>query len=518
MPQPEPRDDLLFEGFLLRPQGLFRLDGTGNAQPMPLGSRALDLLRVLAERQGELVSKETIMNAVWPGTAVEDSNLTVQIANLRRILDRDRNQGSAIQTIPGRGYRFTAPVTHSNAAAGVLPGPAVPDQPSIAVLPFGNLTGDPAQEYFADGMVEEIITALSRIRWLFVIARSSSFSYKGQNADIRKIGRELGVRYLLEGSVRRDAGRVRIHAQLIDTTTGVHIWSDRFEGELDDIFALQDKVAFEVAGIIEVTLKATEAQRVIRRPATDPTAYDLYLRAMSLSWAWNRESTHAALDLLMRAIRLDPHYGPALALASACQTNLHLGRWTDDPEVSRTEAIDLARRSLRYAGDDASVLGNAALTLGYFGEDIGASIALVDRALALHPSFARGWATRAWLKVWAGQPESALADFATALRLSPREIASNWLLGSGIANFFARRFAEAEMMLLRSLQGQPNWPPTYRFLAACYAHMGRLEAAHEAIQKLRQLTSVIAPAIEHWRRPEDHELYLSGLRLATGVP
>jgi TolB-like protein len=517
MHQLEPPNDLLFEGFLLRPQGLLRLDGTGNAEPVALGSRALDLLRLLVERQGEVVSKETILSTVWPGATVEESNLTVQIASLRRVLDRNHGRESKIQTIRGRGYRFTAAVSRGDKAAAPPLGAELPDKPSIAVLPFENLTGDPTRDYFADGMVEEIITSLSRIRWLFVIARSSSFTYKGQNVDVRQIGRELGVRYLLEGSVRRDAGLVRIAAQLIDTTTGVHIWGDRFDGQLEDSFALQDKVAFEVAGIIEVSLTTAEAERVIRRPAADPSACDLYLRAMTLSWAWSRESTRAALDLLTRAIRRDPNYGPALALASACQTNLHLGRWTDDPEVSRREATDLARRALRCAGGDAVVLGYAALTLGYFGEDIGASIALVDRALTLNPSFALGWGTQAWLKVWAGQPESALIDFATALRLSPREIASNWLFGSGIACFFVHRFAEAEAMLLRSLQGQPNWPPTYRFLAACYAHMGQLAAAHEAIEKLRQLTSVIMPAIEHWRRPEDHELYLSGLRLAAGM-
>lgn len=512
-----PTDGLRFEGFRLRPEGLSREDGSGMAEPVPLGSRALELLRLLVERRGEVVSKQAIMEAVWPGVAVEESNLTVQIANLRRALDRDRGQGSAIQTIPGRGYRFTPAIESMPDAAVAAASPELPDKPSIAVLPFANLTADPAQDYFADGMVEEIITALSRIRWMFVIARSSSFAYKGQNADVRQIGRELGVRYLLEGSVRRDAGRIRIHAQLIDAMSGAHVWGDRFEGGLEDVFALQDKIAFEVAGIIHDSVTAAEAQRISRRPAADPTVYDLYLRAEVLSWNWDRDSALAALDLAMRAVGRDPHYGRALALASACQMNLHLGRWTDDPEVSRAEAIDLARRALQLPDDDATVLGYAALTLGYFGEDIGASIALVDQALALNPSFARGFATRAWLKVWAGEPQSALDDFGTALRLSPRELATNWLLGSGIACFFAHRFTEAATLLLRSLHGHSHWPPTYRFLAACYAHMGRVEEARRAIEKLRQLTTVIMPAIDQWRRAEDRELFISGLRLAAGV-
>jgi TolB-like protein len=195
---------MLFEGFLLQPHGLFRLDGAGNAEPVPVGSRALDLLHLLIDRHGAVVPKKAILNAVWPGTAVEESNLTVQIANLRKILDGDRSRGSVIQTIPGRGYRFTAVVTRSE-NAGALPGPELPDQPSIAVLPFANLSSDATQDYFVDGLVEEIITALSRIRWLLVIARSSSFTYKGQNLDVRRIGRELGVRYLLECPSGRNA-------------------------------------------------------------------------------------------------------------------------------------------------------------------------------------------------------------------------------------------------------------------------------------------------------------------------
>jgi TolB-like protein len=199
---------------------------------------------VLVERPGELVSRAEIIDGVWPETAVEDSNLNVQIAALRRVLDEARTEGSCIQTVPGRGYRFTAPVTRVEARtdAGARP-PALPEKPSLAVLPFQNISGDAEQEYFADGMVEEIITALSRIRWLFVIARNSSFTYKGQAIDVKQVGRELGVRYVLEGAVRKAGGRVRISAQLIDAFSGVHLWADRFDGSLEDVFDLQDKVA-----------------------------------------------------------------------------------------------------------------------------------------------------------------------------------------------------------------------------------------------------------------------------------
>jgi TolB-like protein len=261
-------DVFLFGGFRFDRAGgsLFRTSGPGAAEPVALGSRALALLGLLVERQGQLITKDEMMKLVWSGLAVEEANLTVQVSALRRALDRDRVQGSCIQTVPGRGYRFIPPVTRARSSALTTEHkapriPALPDKPSIAVLPFANMSGDPEQEYFADGMVEEIITALSRIRWLFVIARSSSFTYKGQGIDVKRVGRKLGVRYVLEGSVRKSGGRVRIAAQLIEAATGTHLWADRFDGTLEDVFELQDRVASNVAGVIVAALQATEAAR-----------------------------------------------------------------------------------------------------------------------------------------------------------------------------------------------------------------------------------------------------------------
>src|SRR5262249_33399963 len=251
---------------------------------------------------------------------------------------------------------------------------ALPEKPSIAVLPFQNLSGDSEQEYFADGMVEEIITALSRIRWLFVIARNSTFAYKGRSVDARQVGRELGVRYVLEGSVRKAGGRVRITAQLIEAESGGHLWADRFDGSLEDVFDLQDKVALSVAGVIEPTLQAAEHYRSIRRPTDDLTAYDLFLQARVAGESADREGTMHALELAGRALERDPNYGSALAVATRCQCNIFLSVWTNDLEATRNEGIDLARRALRGAGDDPYILGNAAFALGLFGEDIAAAI------------------------------------------------------------------------------------------------------------------------------------------------
>ena len=395
----------------------------------------------------------------------------------------------------------------------------LPDKPSIAVLPFQNMSGDPEQEYFADGMVEEIITALSRIRWLFVIARNSSFTYKGQAVDVKQVGRELGVHYVLEGSVRKAGNRMRITGQLIDAISGAHLWADHFDGTLEDVFELQDRVAISVAGIIEPALQGAEMRwSAQQRPTDNLTAYDLYLRALTpiRSGEVSRESYVKALDLLNQAIQRDSRYAPALALAGSCRSSLDVAGWIDDAGANRDEALRLTRRALAAARDDPNVLANGAYVLAYFGEDIVASIALIDRSLELNPSFAVGWWRSGWLRLWVGQPDLAIEHFETGLRLSPRVRMHDPFLGIGVGQFFARRLDEARTMLLRSLQENPNWVPTYRFLASCYAQMGRLDEAREIIERLRTLTDVVVPRATHWRNPEHREFYLSGLRLAAG--
>jgi TolB-like protein len=299
-------------------------------------------------------------------------------------------------------FRGTEPATTA---------PALPDKPSIAVLPFENLSGDPEQGYFADGMVEEIITALSRIRWLFVIARNSSFTYKGRAVDVKQVGKELGVMYVLEGSVRKAGNRIRITGQLLDATIGAHLWADHFDGTLEDIFELQDNVASSVAGVIEPTLQAAEYRRSTQRPTTDLTAYDIYLQANAYSQSWERERTIRALDLLQQAIKRDARYGLALVQAAVCYYMLDVNGWSEDRQRNRQDGVDLARRALQAAGDDANVLGDAARVLGYFEPDIDPAIALIDRALDLSPSFAIGWLRSGWLRLWAGHSDLAIAHF-----------------------------------------------------------------------------------------------------------
>jgi adenylate cyclase len=514
---PSSWDICLFGGFRLdRRRGvLSRKDQRGVFVPLALGSRALGILGVLVERPGELVLRAEIISAVWPETAVEDSNLDVQIAALRRVLDEGRTGGSCIQTIRGRGYRFTASVTPVE--AGPISGmPPLPDKPSLAVMPFQNMSGDPEQQYFADGMVEEIITALSRIKWLFVIARNSSFTYKGQAVDVKQVGRELGVRYVLEGAVRKAGNNVRISAQLIDATTGAHLWADRFDGPLEYVFQLQDKVAVSVAGLIEPTLEAAETRRSADRPTNDLTALDLYLRALPEWDGFTKNGLLRALDLLGQAIERDPHYGPALAVAACCHQALEVNGWAEDPEATRRTSVDLARRALRSSPEDPNVLALTAFVLGYCGEDIDVSLGLIDRCLTLNPSSARGWHWSALLRVFAGQPDTALEHFQNYLRLSPRDRMATYLNGIGEANFFSRRFDEAAANLLASLDLVPSFPVTYRVLASCYAHMGRLDEARDIVRQLRAITPAVMEPGTRYRNPELRELFLSGLRLAAG--
>jgi TolB-like protein/class 3 adenylate cyclase len=392
---------------------------------------------------------------------------------------------------------------------------SLPDKPSVAVLPFQNMSGDPEQEYFADGMVEEIITALSRIRWLFVIARNSSFTYKGRSVGVKQVGRELGVRYVLEGSVRKGGNRVRITAQLIEAETGSHLWADRFDGSLEDVFDLQDKVAINVAGVIEPALQAAEVRRSAGRPTHDVTAYDLYLRALATYYPITKERLLEALELLQQAIAIDRHCGPALSLAAMCQMRLVREGWADEPETAG-EAVDLARQALQVAGDDPGILANSAFVLANFGEDIGAMMALVDRALTLTPSFSRGWFLSGVLRLWAGQHDLAIEHAETAVRLSPRERTGTPLSLIGEAHFFKRKFDEAASKLLLSVQENPGYPHSYRVLAACYVHMGRLDEAQAIIARLRSITPRLVPNAAQLRRPADRELFLSGLRVALG--
>ena len=315
--------------------------------------------------------------------------------------------------------------------------------------------------------------------------------------------------------MRKAGTRVRITGQLIDALTGTHLWADRFDGSLENVFELQDKIAVSVAGVIEPTLQAAEIRRSGERPTADLGAYDLYLRAVAVYYPVTKKRVIEALGLLEQAILIDRRYGPALSLAAICHMHLFIHGWAEAPETTRRKAVDLAREALEVAEDDPRVLANAAFVLANLGEDIGAMIGLVERALALNPSFARGWFLSGLLRNFAGDHDFAIEHLETALRLSPRDRQAH-MIAMGAAYFFARRFDEAAAKLLLSVQDNPGFPHPYRFLAACYAHMGRLDEARSIVLKLRAITPQVVPSYLAFRNPEDRELLLSGLRLAMG--
>lgn len=396
---------------------------------------------------------------------------------------------------------------------------ALPDKPSIAVLPFQNMSGDPDQDYFADGMVEDIITALSGIAWLFVIARNSSFTYKGKAVDIKQVGHELGVRYVLEGSVRKAGNRLRITGQLIDTATGSHIWADRFDGAMEEVFDLQDRITICVAGAIEPALLEQEIKRSRERSTDDLTAYDLALRARPYATSWTHEGALEGLALARRAIALDPNFGTPLATAAWCQAMLFAGGWAEDLEAAKCEGTEFAWRAARAAPNDTYVISTAAGALDLFDEDYHVLLALIDKALVLSPSSAYAWFWSGFLRLFSGSAEIAIEHFEKSLRLDPRTPRRPFHQGGlGACYFFQRRFVDAVAELESSRRQVPTYITASLVLAACYTHMGRLADARATIARLRATSSDKHMRMKMFRDASYQEFYLAGLTpaLATG--
>ncbi|MGO8865268.1 MAG: adenylate/guanylate cyclase domain-containing protein [Alphaproteobacteria bacterium] len=384
---------------------------------------------------------------------------------------------------PVRVYRVQLGGTPANES----PTLALPDKPSIAVLPFQNMSGDPEQEYFADGIVEEIITALSRMRWLFVIARNSSFVYKAKAIDVKQVGRELGVRYVLEGSVRKAANRVRITGQLVDTTKGAHLWADRFDGGLDDIFDLQDQVTASVVGAIAPTLEKAEIERAKRKPTESLDAYDYYLRGMANVHLWTKEANSEALRLFYKAIELDPDFASAYGMAAWCYAWRKWNGWMVDRKQGIAETRRLAQRAAELGKDDAVALCRGGFALGHVVGDLEGGAVLINRALVLNPNLATAWLLSGWIRAFLGEPEVAIEHLTRAMRLSPLDPLT-FLAQGGIAwaHFFAARYDEVSSWAEKALREQPNYVQGMRMSAAGHALAGRLEEAQKAMACMRQ--------------------------------
>ena len=421
---------------------------------------------------------------------------------------------------PVRAYQ----VRPSGAAASSRPTLPLPDKPSIAVLPFKNMSGDPEQEYFADGVVEEIITALSRFRQLFVIARNSSFTYKDRAVDVKQVGRELGVRYVLEGSVRRSADRVRVTGQLIDAATGAHLWADRFDGALEDIFELQDRVTMSVVGAIAPKLEQAEIDRAKRKPTENLGAHDYYLQGIANHYqSWSKEAISEALRLYYKAIELDPDFASAYGAAARCYIERRSNDWMTDRVKETIEMARLARRAIELGRDDPLALCGGGFALAQFGHDLDAGAAFINRALILNPNLAAAWYYSGFVRVWLGDPEAAIDHLARAMRLSPLDpIMRSFRNATAHAHFCACRYDQASSWAEMVLQENPDSLPSLRIAAASNALAGHTTEASKMGVRLRQVDpalriSNLRDRVGPYRRPEDIARLTDGLRKA-GVP
>jgi TolB-like protein/Tfp pilus assembly protein PilF len=487
--------------------------------------KVFDLITHLIANREHVITKDALIAAIWDGRIVSDSALTTCINAARVALGDSGERQRLIKTLPRKGIRFVGVVNEDEDQDRVggteASAPRLPDKPSIAVMPFANLSGDPAQDYFTDGMVEDIITGLCRMGWLFVIARNSSFTYKGRAVDVKQVGRELGVRYVLEGSLRKAANRIRITTQLIDASTAAHISAERFDGTLDDVFDLQDQVTASVVGAIAPKLERAEIARAKRKPTDSLDAYDYYLRGLAAIYRWTRESHAEALGLFKKATEVDPDFAAAYALAARCYNWRATNGWMTDRAREVADAMQLARRAMDLGKDDAVALSMAGHTVARLAGDFEAGAGLIEQALALNPNLAAAWLSHGWVSVWMGRSDDAINRFEQGMRLSPIDPHMfNMLAGMASAHLIAGRYDQASVWAERGVRDQPLFGPVLRVAAASFALTGRLDDAKRMLRLVREADPVLRISNVQDRtplRPDGLARLVEGLRKA-GLP
>jgi TolB-like protein len=518
----------LFDRFVLDSE---RRELRGPSGLISVEPQVFDFLVYLIRNRDRVVSKDEIVAAIWNGRIVSESVLTTRLNAVRSAIGDSGAAQRLIKTLPRKGMRFVGDAREEQAFAGTDPtdqqgvrSPVldVPDRPSIVVLPFINMSSDQDQEYFADGTVEDIITALSRFRNLFVIARNSSFVYKNQAVNVTDVGRDLGVRYVLEGSIRKAADRVRITAQLIDASTGAHLWADRFDGELSNIFDLQDDVTRRVVNAIAPKMEQAEAARAKRKPTESLDAYDYLLRGTDSLYRQTPEGIDEALRLLKRAIELDPDYGAAYGTAAYCYAMRKSSGWVTRREQDIKEASRLSRSAARLGEDDAVALSRAGHAVAYVAEDLDAGARFIDRALELNPNSALAWFHSGWLRVWLGDSEIAIQHFARFKRMSPVDpLLIRMNCGIAFAHALAGRYDEAASHAEQALNENVDSHQALRMGAMGHALAGRLERARKIMEHLRQLDPALRVSnlrqLTPLHRPQDMARYAEGMRKA-GLP
>ncbi len=519
----------LFEDYALDPE---RRELYRGADVVSVAPQVFDLLNYLIRNRDRVVGKDDLINAIWNGRSVSDAALTTRLNVARSAIGDTGEEQRLIKTLPRRGFRFVGPVREVQVPGGaavadksVAPPTSVltlPDKPSIAVLPFANLSSDPEQEYFADGVVEDITMALSLFRWLFVIARNSSFTYKGRTVDVKQVGHELGVRYVLEGSVRKAGNRVRIAGQLIDTETGAHLWADRFEGPIEDMFDLQDHVTSSVVGAIAPKLQHEEIKRARRKPTEDLDAYDYYLRGLAKA-RWSEDANNEALQLFYKAIELDTRLACAYGMAAWCYVRRKALGCMNDQVQESAEATRLGRKAVDLGADDPFALCMGGYALAFVAHEFDDAAAFMDRALAVNPNLARAWMLSAWLRVWRGEPDLALEHSAHAMRLSPRDPSMYYTTHGAMAyaHFLASRYDLALSSAEKAMRDNPSFLLSICISAASNALAGRLEQAQRAMLRALEFNPDLHASnlrdLAPFRRTEDFAIFARALRDA-GLP
>jgi TolB-like protein len=521
----------VFGEYMLDPD---RRELTNAVEPIALGPRVFDLLLYLVRHRERVVGKEELLDAVWGGRIVSESTVTSHINAMRKAIGDSGSEQRLVRTVARKGFRFVANVRElalpddlgrSGQVLSGANGPlelVIPKKPSIAALPFLNLSGDPEQEYFADGMVEDIITSLSRVGWLFVIARNSSFAYKGRLVDVKQVSRELGVRYVLEGSVRKASNRVRITGQLVDATTGGNLWAERFEGSLDDIFQLQDEMVASVVCAIMPQLERAEIERAQHKPTEILDAYDYYLRGMTNFHVGTKDGLDCALSLFHRAIELDPEYASAYGMAAFCCYWRRISGWMADYEQEVAEGARLALRAVELGKHDAVALTRGGHALGHFGGDLDTCINIVDRALVLNPNLSAAWYLSGFQRISRGEPDLAIPRFERAMRLSPLDPETvRMRTGMAMAHLFAGRLDAASSWAEKASGELPTFLLAFGIIAAIQALAGRTEEAQRAMCECRRLNPTLRISnLSQWvllRRPQDFAMLADGLR-KSGLP
>ena len=504
--------------------GSFLLDAAAgtlvqDTVPVPVSHRGLLLLSAFARQPGAILTKGKLIDAAWPGLAVEEGNLTVQIASLRKLLGPAPNNGEWIMTVPRVGYRFSAEVRKLDGVERAAP--PSPAKPSLAVLPFDNLGGDPGQDYFADGVVEDIITALSRFKSFAVIARNSSFVYKGRAVDVRQVARDLGVRYVLGGSVRRTTGRLRITAQLIDANSGSHIWGDRFDGAVEDVFDVQDRITASVATIVEPRIRDAEIESSRRERPDSVAAYDLYLQALPLHRAGTQRENAAAYALLSRAVAMEPDNTIFLAWTLDMLAHRTAMGWPMATGDDRAVVRDCVHKALFDARDDAAVLGRCGNALIQVTREYELGLATLRRALYANPNSVEAMTYAGIGYLHCGDPEEARACFEGAIKLSPNDpYAFIPLTGIAHVHMIRAEYPKALAAAEQSLAASSGFDPTYWMLIAANAQLGRMSEAKNYLARYRALVPSITVAQIGAAQPPDPKrmgAILEGLRLA-GLP